>query len=111
MKNKNLLIGAGVVLAGYLIWKKNKNKSVVGESSVVSPETPLVKKETNLSDIPTFFITSKSLDGSTTINPMKYTNAGTAFFKQNISPSGSIGTPTFIQKDEFIRTYNVLSAW
>jgi hypothetical protein len=110
MKNKNLLIGAGVVVAGYLIWKKIKNKSVVAESSVVAPETPLVKKELNLSDIPTFFIASKNLEGLTTNNPMKYTNAGTTFFKQNISPSGSSGTPTFIQKDEYIKTYSAQSS-
>ena len=26
MKNKNLLIGAGVVVVGYLLWKKSQNK-------------------------------------------------------------------------------------
>jgi len=26
MKNTNILIGAGVVIAGYLIWKKSKSK-------------------------------------------------------------------------------------
>ena len=105
MKNKNLLIGAGVVIAGYLIWKKIQNKKVENKSSVVAPETPLVKKEVSLSDIPTFFIASKSLDGLTTNNPTKYTNTGTNFFKQNISPSGSLSSPTFIQKDEYIKTY------
>ena len=29
MKTKNLLIGAGVVIAGYLLWKKGKNKSTI----------------------------------------------------------------------------------
>jgi hypothetical protein len=28
MKNRNLLIGAGVVVVGYLIWKKNQNDSL-----------------------------------------------------------------------------------
>jgi len=26
MKNKNLLIGAGVVIVGYLLWKKSQSK-------------------------------------------------------------------------------------
>ena len=26
MNNKNLLIGAGVVIVGYLLWKKSQNK-------------------------------------------------------------------------------------
>jgi len=29
MKNKNLLIGAGVVIVGYLLWKKYKPKTCV----------------------------------------------------------------------------------
>ena len=29
MKNKNLLIGAGVVIAGYLIWKKLQPKEKI----------------------------------------------------------------------------------
>ena len=29
MNNKNLLIGLGVVVVGYYLWKKNKDKTVV----------------------------------------------------------------------------------
>ena len=36
MKNKNLLIGAGVVVVGYLLWKKSQNNSVA-KSDVVTP--------------------------------------------------------------------------
>lgn len=28
MQNKNLLIGAGVVIVGYLLWKKSQKKSL-----------------------------------------------------------------------------------
>ena len=28
MNNKNLLIGAGVVIVGYLLWKKSQSKSL-----------------------------------------------------------------------------------
>ncbi len=28
MKNRNLLIGAGVVVVGYLLWKKSQNDSL-----------------------------------------------------------------------------------
>ena len=28
MKNKNLLIGVGVVIVGYLLWKKSQSKSL-----------------------------------------------------------------------------------
>jgi hypothetical protein len=34
MKNKNLLIGAGVVIAGYLIWKKIQPKKCLKWSNI-----------------------------------------------------------------------------
>jgi len=37
MKNKNLLIGAGVVIVAYLLWKKSKSNSVAN-NSVVTPQ-------------------------------------------------------------------------
>lgn len=37
MKNTNLLIGAGVVVAGYLFWKKSQSNSVT-KSDVVTPK-------------------------------------------------------------------------
>lgn len=42
MKNKNLLIGAGVVLVGYLLWKKSKDNSI-NKSAIVVPKNALVK--------------------------------------------------------------------
>jgi hypothetical protein len=33
MNNKNLLIGAGVVIVGYLFWKKSQNKSLPSVSN------------------------------------------------------------------------------
>lgn len=46
MKNKNLLIGAGVVVVGYLLWKKSQNNSVansVTKSDIIIPENALVR--------------------------------------------------------------------
>jgi hypothetical protein len=41
MNNKNLLIGFGVVIVAYFLWKKNKDKSVV---NAVAPLTEQEKK-------------------------------------------------------------------
>jgi hypothetical protein len=40
MKNKNLLIGAGVVVLGYLLWKKFKPKKCVKWSQNVCVTAP-----------------------------------------------------------------------
>ena len=37
MENKNLLIGAGVIVVGYLLWKKSQNNSVAN-SNVITPQ-------------------------------------------------------------------------
>jgi hypothetical protein len=37
MKNKNLLIGAGVVVVGYLLWKKSKTNSVIN-NNIIAPQ-------------------------------------------------------------------------
>ena len=37
MENKKLLIGAGVVIVGYLLWKKSKTNSVTN-SNVITPQ-------------------------------------------------------------------------
>jgi len=106
MKNKNLLIGAGavVVVVGYLVWKKSKNKSVV-QSPIV--EKPLVKTVTDINEIPKDFILFNPEGMSSAVPAFKYTNSkDTTFFKQDMPKGGSIGTPTFITKDEFIKVYN-----
>jgi hypothetical protein len=38
MKNTNLLIGAGVVVVGYLLWKKSQSNSVVN-NTIITPKT------------------------------------------------------------------------
>jgi hypothetical protein len=40
MKNKNLLIGAGVVIVGYLLWKKYKPKTCVKWSTIQCVTSP-----------------------------------------------------------------------
>jgi hypothetical protein len=44
MKNKKLLIGAGVVVVAYLLWKKSKSNSVI-KTDVVTPQTSLTQQE------------------------------------------------------------------
>jgi hypothetical protein len=43
MNNKNLLIGAGIVVVGYLLWKKSQSNSVAN-SGVVTPK-PSIRPE------------------------------------------------------------------
>jgi len=44
MKNKNLLIGAGVVVIVYLLYKKSLTKSVT-KTDVVTPQSSMTQKE------------------------------------------------------------------
>jgi len=44
MKNKYLFIGVGVVIVGYLLWKKNKT-NIVTETDVVTPQKRLTEQE------------------------------------------------------------------
>ena len=46
LDKKNILIGAGVVIVGYLIWKKSQINSVansVTKSDIIIPENALVR--------------------------------------------------------------------
>lgn len=42
MNNKNLLIGAGVLVVGYLLWKKSQSNTI-NKSDIVVPENALVR--------------------------------------------------------------------
>jgi hypothetical protein len=44
MKNKNLLIGAGVVVVAYLLWKKSQSNSVT-KSDVLTPKSSITQQE------------------------------------------------------------------
>jgi hypothetical protein len=44
MKNKNLLIGAGIVVVGYLLWKKSQSNSV-NKTDVVTPQSSMTQQE------------------------------------------------------------------
>jgi len=44
MENKKLLIGAGVVIVGYLLWKKSQTKSVV-KTDVIMPQSSMTLQE------------------------------------------------------------------
>jgi len=44
MENKKLLIGAGVVIVAYLLWKKSQTKSVA-KSDVVIPQSSMTQQE------------------------------------------------------------------
>ena len=44
MENKKLLIGAGVVIVAYLLWKKSQSKSVV-KTDVVTPQSTMTQQE------------------------------------------------------------------
>lgn len=71
MKNTNLLIGAGVVVVGYLLWKKSQSNSVA-KSDIIVPENALVRPK-----ITENIFTPKIITGSTNsvINPNNYQNA------------------------------------
>ena len=44
MENKNILIGAGVVVVAYLLWKKSQTNSV-SKTDVVIPQSSMTQKE------------------------------------------------------------------
>ena len=44
LDNKNILIGAGVVIIGYLLWKKSKSNSV-NKTDVVTPQSSMTQQE------------------------------------------------------------------
>ena len=44
MENKKLLIGAGVVVVAYLLWKKSQSNSV-SKTDVVIPQSSMTQKE------------------------------------------------------------------
>jgi len=44
MENKKLLIVAGVVIVGYLLWKKSQTKSVV-KTDVITPQSSMTQQE------------------------------------------------------------------
>jgi len=48
MKNKNLLIGAGVVVVGYLLWKKSQSKNNMPTVSNSSLESKRKEAQSNL---------------------------------------------------------------
>jgi hypothetical protein len=48
MKNRNLLLGAGVVIVGYLLWKNSQN---VTKSDVAIPKTFEPKLNNNIKDL------------------------------------------------------------
>jgi|688.fasta_scaffold666738_3 hypothetical protein len=48
MENKKLLIGAGVVILGYLLWEKSQSQSVA-KNDVIIPQSSMTQQEkTNL---------------------------------------------------------------
>jgi hypothetical protein len=48
MKNKNLLIGAGVVIVGYLLWKKSQGKNNMPSVSNSTLESKRKEAQSNL---------------------------------------------------------------
>jgi hypothetical protein len=44
MENKKLLIGAGVVIVGYLLWKKSQSQSVA-KNDVIIPQSSMTQQE------------------------------------------------------------------
>jgi hypothetical protein len=103
MKNKNLLIGAGVVVVVYLLWKKSKkdelNKRVqnLTKSDEIQRDSlgmPQVKPQTIEEQRASAIIYYKTLPDSFTIDNVNYTkNSNLEFYKIPFSTSGDSGVP------------------
>ena len=71
MNNKNLLIGAGVVVVGYLLWKKSQSNTI-NKSDIVVPENALVRPKITESIV----VPKIDIKGTNSvINPNNFQNA------------------------------------
>jgi hypothetical protein len=97
MKNKNLLIGAGVVVVGYLLWKKSQTNSV-NKSAIVVPQNALVRPlVTPNGDYKIIYdsanfnpITHKSPIIGATIGGVKFEKKDGKYYKQQVYPMATI---------------------
>jgi hypothetical protein len=100
MNNRNLLIGAGVLVVGYLLYKKSKN-------NVVKADVPLTST-IDVNTIPDSFVI-KSDGYNTTYNSgfMAGGNKGLMYWKISSRTDGSdsMGSPTYITAKEFEDAY------
>jgi hypothetical protein len=106
MNNRNLLIGAGVLVVGYLLYTKSKNKKIID-----APEETMVKKPTDIKDVPKEFIVLGGNDSIDKGQSKKYSNKETAFMLQyfpNSDPT-SLGFPNFVTKEQFIEAYDKMT--
>jgi hypothetical protein len=122
MENKKLLIGAGVVVIGYLLWKKSQTKSVA-KTDVFTPQVkmgenalPVVELDWSiLSKIPNEFTVKsngfntryyKNIDKNLTGFASQFSVP--ELYKQPYSTTGVSGVmPTKISTREFSDAYSV----
>jgi hypothetical protein len=112
MKNKNLLIGAGVLIVGYLLWKKSKT-NIVSKSDIIVPENalvrPLVISSEDYKTIPNDFVIKS--DGVNTTYVKRSEPLGTTSISVYSKISGrtdgsfGMGSPTIITFKEFEDAY------
>ena len=122
LDNKKILIGAGVVIIGYLLWKKNKRNSIY-KSSMSIPEQnkmlaiepiplgggkdkfgmPRIKPNTIEEERALSIQFFKTLPDEFTIeNTRFFKNSNLEFYKQSFSSSGfGAGTPIKISGADF----------
>lgn len=114
MKNKNLLIGAGVVVVGYLLWKKSQSNSVI-KSDIIVPENalvrPLVTPNGDYKTIPNDFVIKSDGYNTTYVKqskPLGNTSL-TVYSKISGRTDGSfgMGSPIAITFKEFEDAYSV----
>jgi hypothetical protein len=112
MKNKNLLIGAGVVIVGYLLWKKSQSNSV-NKSAIVVPQNalvrPLVTPNGDYKTIPNDFVIKSDGYNTTYVKqsaPLGNTSM-TVYSKISGRTDGSfgMGSPIAITFKEFEDAY------
>ena len=117
MKNKNLLIGAGVVVVVYLFWKKSQkdelNKRVENltknnETEKDSLGMPQLKSQTIEEQRAMGIAYYKTLPNSFTINNVNYTkNSNLEFYKTPFIPNSDSGVqPIKISGADFSNAYN-----
>ena len=117
MKNKNLLIGAGVIIVGYLLYKKSQkdelNKRVenltkndkIEKDSLGMPQLELRTIEEERAMAINYY---KTLPNSFTIDNVNYTkNSNLEFYKTPFTPNSFSGVqPIKISGADFSNAYN-----
>jgi hypothetical protein len=132
--NRNILIGAGVVVVGYLLWKKNQSKVTLksidpreaecikqgrswdsvekfcgmsNRGGNAMPQNPNFELGLKVGKLPDEFVI-KSNDSATRYYQVRGSFGSTTVYMQGFKTDGSIGasTPMKISNSEFLKAYD-----